>query len=131
MAEMLLLASSLTLSMGMIQVLNGDKGFIIMKTVTPEKIEGEYHMYGPNGGIQFSSEVRDGQCSIMVETTKGKPIVVFKKPESTSMMTVKLGQTKFLIQMNEPRNGLPRYSDYVVPQAFHNLVDSALYQEFI
>ena len=33
--------------------------------------------------------------------------------------------------MNQPGSGLPRYSDYVVPQAFHNLVDSALSQNLV
>ena len=130
MARMLLLASVLTLSIGVI-IGDGNKGSIVMKTVTPEKIEGEHHMHGPKGGIQFSSEVRDGHRSIVVATTKEEPVIIFKKPERASMMTMKLGQTKFLVQMNQHGSGLPRYSDYVVPQAFHNLVDSALNQNFI
>ena len=47
------------------------------------------------------------------------------------MMTVKMGQAKFLVQMNQPGSGLPRYTDYVVPQVFHNVVDSALSQNFM
>ena len=123
MVGMLLLASVLALSMG---AAKGDesKG-LVMKVVTPEKIEGEYH------SIQFSSVVKDGQRSISVATAKGEPIVVFKKPERASMMTVKMGQTKFLVQMNEPGSTLPRYSDYVVPQAFHNLMDSVLSQNYV
>ena len=127
MVGILLLASVLALSMG---AAKGDenKG-LIMKVVTPEKVEGEYH--GASGCIQFSSEVKDGQHSITVATEKGEPIVVFKKPERASMMTMKMGQTKFLVQMNEPGSGLPRYSDYVVPQAFHNLMDSVLSQKYV
>ena len=123
MVGLLLLASVLVLSMG---AAKGDesKG-LLMKVVTPEKVEGEYH------GIQFSSVVKDGQRSITVATAKGEPIVVFKKPERASMMTVKMGQTKFLVQMNEPGSGQPRYSDYVVPQVFHNLMDSVLSQNYV
>jgi hypothetical protein len=130
MVGMLLLASILILSIGVSQG-SGDEKIqgLIMKIVTPEKIEGEYH--GPNGYIQFSSEVKDGQRSITVATAKGEPIVVFKKPERASMMTVKMGQTQFLVQMNEPGSGLPRYSDYVVPQSFHNVMDSALSQNYV
>ena len=127
MVGILLLASVLTLSIGAIQ--GDEKKGLIMKLVTPEKIEGEYH--GPNRCIQFSSEVRDGQHSIVVATAKGEPIIVLKKSERASTMTVKLGQTKFLVQMNQPGSGLPRYSDYVVPQAFHNLIDSALNQNYV
>ena len=127
MVGMLLLASVLALSMG---AAKGDesKG-LVMKVVTPEKVEGEYH--GVSGCIQFSSEVKDGQRSIMVATAKGEPIVMFKKPEKASMMTLKMGQTKFLVQMNEPGSGQPRYSDYVVPQVFHNLMDSVLSQNYV
>jgi hypothetical protein len=130
MVGMLLLASVLILSIGVAQG-SGEENIqgLIMKMVTPEKIEGEYH--GPNGYIQFSSEVKDGQRSFMVATAKGEPIIAFKKPERAAMMTVKMGQTKLLIQMNKPGSGLPMYSDYVVPQLFHNLVDSTLSQNYV
>ena len=60
-------------------------------------------------------------------TAEGDAIILsIKKPEKASMMTMKMGQTKLLVQMNQPGSGLPRYSDYVVPQAFHNLMDSVL-----
>ena len=60
-------------------------------------------------------------------TAEGDAIILsIKKPEKASMMTVKMGQTKLLVQMNQPGSGLPRYSNYVVPQAFHNLMDSVL-----
>ena len=109
------------------------KGGLFVSEARPEKVEGEYHT--PSGCIQFSSKVQDdghgGDRFIMVTTMEGEPVVVMRKPERASMMTVKMGQTKFLIQMNQPGSGLPRYTDYVVPQVFHNLVDSALSQNFI
>ena len=126
---MLLLASMLTLSIGIAQ---GDRSEgLVVNMVTPEKVEGKYH--DPNGYIQFSSEGGEGQHSIMVETGKGEPLIAFKKLEKAFTVTMRIGQTKFLVQMNQPGSGLPRYSDYVVPQAFHNLVDSVLTvsQDFI
>ena len=126
---MLLLASMLMLSIGIAQ---GDRSEgLVVNMVTPEKVEGKYH--DPNGYIQFSSEVGEGQRSIMVETGKGEPLIAFKKLEKAFTMTMRIGQTKFLVQMNQPGSGLPRYSDYVVPQAFHNLVDSVptVSQDFI
>ena len=107
----------------------GQDGGLFVSEVRREKVEGEYH--GPNGCIQFSSEVQGGDRSLVVTTTEGEPIVVVRKPERASLMTVKMGQTKFLVQMNQPGSGLPRYSDYVVPQAFHNLMDSAMSQRYI
>ena len=97
---------------------------LFVSEVRPEKVQGEY--YDPNGCIQFTSEVQGDDRSLVVTTTEGEPVVTVRKPERASMMTVKAGQTKLLVQMNEPGSGLPRYSDYVVPQAFHNLVDSSL-----
>lgn len=103
---------------------------LFVSEVRPEKVEGEYH--SPNGCIQFSSEVgASDDHSLTVTTTEGEPIMIVRKPKRASMMTVKMGQTKLLVQMNQPGSGLPRYSDYVVPQAFHNLVDSALNRNFV
>ena len=127
MVGMLLLASLLILSTGIVQG-DQDKG-LIMKLVTPEKVEGEYH--GPRGCIQFSSEVKDDQRSLVVTTAKGEPIIVSKKPERASMMMMKMGQAMFLVQMNQPGSGLPRYTDYVVPQAFQSMVDSTLSQGYV
>ena len=108
----------------------GQKVGLFVSEIGPEKVEGEYH--GPSGSIQFSSEVQDGDRRfITVTTMEGEPIVVVRKPERAPVMTVKMGQAKFLVQTNEPGSGLPRYSDYVVPQAFHNLKDSTLSQKFI
>ena len=123
------IASFLLGSMVKSSTATGQKQGLFVSEVRPEKVEGEYH--GPNGCIQFSSEVRGGDRSLVVTTTEGQPIVVVRKPKRTSMMTVKMGQTKFLVQMNQPGSGLPRYSDYVVPQAFHNLMDSALSRRFL
>ena len=78
-----------------------------MSEISPEKVEGEYH--GPNGCIQFSSEVGEARRSIMVANTEGEPIIESKKHERASMMTMTMGQTKFLVQMNHPSSGLPRY----------------------
>ena len=100
-----------------------------MNKVRSDKVEGEYH--SPSGCIQFLSEVRDDDQVITVTTTEGEPVVIVRKPERASTMTVKMGQTKFLVQMNEPGSGQPRYSDYVVPQAFHNLMDSVLSQNYV
>ena len=104
----------------------GRKEGLIVKEVGAKKIEGEYHR--PNGCIQFSSEVRGSDRSLTVSTTEGEPIVIMRKPKRASMMTMTMGQTKLLVQVNHPSSGLPRYSDYVVPQTFHNLMDVALMQ---
>ena len=125
----IVIASFLLGSMVKSTTATGQKRGLFVSEVKPEKVEGEYH--GPNECIQFSSEVRGGDHSLVVTTTEGEPIVVVRKPKRTSTMTVKMGQTKFLVQMNQPGSGLPRYSDYVVPQAFHNLMESALSRSFI
>ena len=106
----------------------GQKGGLFMNKVRSDKVEGEYH--SPSRCIQFLSEVRDDDQVITVTTTEGEPVVIMRKPERASMMTVKMGLTKFLVQMNEPGSGLPRYSDYVVPRELHNLMDSVLTQNF-
>ena len=106
-----------------------EKNGLLIKEVSAEKVEGQYH--GATGNIQFSSEVRGGDRSLTVTTMEGGAdaiIVSMKKPERASMMTVRLQNTKFLVENNQPDSGLPRYSDYVVPQAFHNLMDVALMQ---
>ena len=108
-----------------------DKRGLALKTLSPQKVEGEY--YGETGYIQFSSKVRGDDHSFTVTTSTAERdgnILSIKKSEKASMMTMKLGQTKLLIQMNQPGSGLP-HSEYVVPQAFHNLVDSALNQNFV
>ena len=106
-------------------------GGLFVNEVRSDKVEGEYH--SPIGYIQFSSEVRDDGRVLTVTTTEGEPIVVVRKPERASMMTVKMGQTKFLVQMNKPGSGRQRYSgsNYVVPQDLYNLVDSVLSQDFV
>ena len=107
------------------------KSGLLIKKVSAEKVEGQYH--GATGNIQFSSEVRGGDRSLTVATMDSEGganaiIVSMKKPERASMMTMRLQNTKFLVEENKPGSGLPRYSDYVVPQAFHNLMDVALMQ---
>ena len=109
-----------------------EKRGLVLKELSAEKVEGEYH--GDTGNIQFSSVVRGDERSFTVASSDAEEdtmILSIKKPEKASMMTVKLGQAKFLVQMNQPGSGLPRYTDYVVPQVFHNLVDSALSQNFM
>ena len=109
-----------------------EKRGLVIKELSAEKVEGEYH--GETGNIQFSSTVRgdDRSFTVASSTAEGDAIILsIKKPEKVSMMTVKMGQTKLLVQMNQPGSGLPRYSDYVVLQALHNLMDSAMSQDFI
>ena len=98
-------------------------------TVTKENLEGEYH--DSTGRIHFSSEVRDDDYKLAVTTSEGEPVVFSKKPRGSSMMAMTMGRTGFLVKMNQPGSGLPKYSDYVVPEVFHDQMESALRQNSI
>lgn len=92
--------------------------------VSENRLEGEYR--GSLGSIRFIVTSREGNHSLAVSTIEGEPIIASNKPGDTSMMTMTMGNTKFLTKMNEPGSGLPKYSDYVVPTALHDHVEAAL-----
>ena len=104
----------------------GRQGLVLIEA-NEQNVEGVYH--GISGGIYFVSKSEDGAQSIAVTSSEGEPIFVSKKPQSSSVMTMNVGRTKFLAKINAVGSRSPRYSDYVVPQAFHNLVEMAVTQD--
>ena len=125
----LLLATTMAVSMSepieMVHVEDDEEheGLIIIE-VSEEKLEGEYH--DSTGHIHFSSVVTDDGYMLTVMTTEGETVVISRKPRKSSMMTMTMGHTEFMVRTNQPGRGLPKYSDYVVPGAFHNQMESAL-----
>ena len=101
----------------------GRQGLAIIE-VSDNRLEGEYR--GSLGSIRFIVTSREGNHSLAISNIEGEPILTSNKPGDTSMMTVTMGNTKFLAKMNEPGSGLPKYSDYVVPTALHDQVEAAL-----
>ena len=101
----------------------GRQGLAIIE-VSDNKLDGEYR--GLLGSIHFTVTSRKGNHSLTVSNIEGEPIIALNKPGDTSMMTMTMGNTKFLTKMNEPGSGLHKYSDYVVPTALHDHVEAAL-----
>ena len=92
-------------------------------TITNEKIEGEY--YSPTSGIHFQSEVKGEYHLLSVTTIDGQPLVIAKQfHESASLM--RITETDFLVMNSRDDDGHPKYTDYVVPEAYHDRVESAL-----
>ena len=92
-------------------------------TISQEKIEGEY--YSPVGGIHFQSEVKGDFHFLSVVTANGEPLMIAKQfQESAMLMTVT--ETDFLVMNSADDYGHSKYSDYVVPGAYHDIVETAL-----
>ena len=92
-------------------------------TITSEKIEGEY--YSPTSGIRFQSEVKGEYHLLSVTTIDGQPLVVAKQfHESASLM--RITETDFLVMNSRDNDGHSKYTDYVVPGAYHDRVETAL-----
>ena len=91
------------------------------------KVSGSYH--GSTAHIHFSSEANDHGSSISVTSSTGAPIFIMVQPQDSSVLTMSMGDQKFVSKMNKPNSGFPRYSDYVVPQVFHRLVQFASMQQ--
>ena len=101
----------------------GRLGLAIIE-VSENRLEGEYR--GSLGSIRFIVTSREGNHSLAISNIEGEPIITSNKPGDASMMTMTMGNTKFLAIMNEPSSDLPKYSDYVVPTALHGHVEAAL-----
>ena len=105
-----------------------ERGLSVMEA-NKEKVEGMYH--GSSGSIRFSSKAMNGDRSVAITTAEGKPIFISNLPELSTITTMTLGNTKFVATMNQPGSGLPKYSDYVVPEALHNHVEFAAKQNHL
>ena len=103
-------------------------GLTVMEA-NEKQLQGEYS--SSQGSIHFSSIAANGDHSITVTATNGKPIIVTRKPRRSSVLTMTIGDTKFVASQNIPGRGLPKYSDYVVPQAFHHHVEFGARQNHI
>ena len=94
-------------------------------TITEEKIIGEY--YTPAGGIHFQSEIKDNYRVLSITTIDGEPLIIEKQfGDSATLLTVT--ETDFLVVNSLDNNGNPKFDDYVVPVAYHEVVESFLKQ---
>ena len=92
-------------------------------TITHDEIKGEY--YSSMGGIHFQSKLKGEYHFLSVTTADGPPLVVATQfHESASL--VRITETDFLVMNSRDNYGHSKYSDYVVPGAYHDIVETAL-----
>lgn len=104
---------------------NGASGKLNVITVTKEEIEGEYYD-SQLGGIHFHVIVRDEYHFLSISTTEGEPLVISKQLHNSSMV-MKISGTEFLVFKDRQSEGESyRYTDYIVPAAFHKSVEKSL-----
>lgn len=100
-----------------------EMGKLHIITITNEKINGEY--YSPVSGIRFQSEVKGKYHFLSVTTIDGQPLVTAKQFHDLASL-MRITETNFLVMNSQDDNGHPMYTDYVVPGAYHDRVESAL-----
>jgi len=93
-------------------------------TVTPERIEGEYH--DEMGGIYFDIKAREDFFFIDVTTLDGDPILTCKRPSTSNTVTfVSLLEMAFVMLTNSS-GGNFSVASYFVPTEYQQQIEEAI-----
>lgn len=98
-------------------------GKLRVLTITQEKIEGEYYSPGAVNGIHFKSDVGDDYRILSVTTVDGEPLIIAKQFQESAMLMTVAGTHFLVVNSPDTLHGYHKYNDYVVPQAYHELVE--------